>query len=193
MEIDGEIFNECDFGIVVDNGSDTQKLASQMETLAQAALQNQLLDFSTIMKLYSSSSLAEKQRMVESSERKMQERTAQAQQQQAQQLQQQAQMEQQTAMAKMEHETMLNERDNETKIIVAQINAQARQQDDAEVVENVEGMSEESRAKLNEQIREFDARLALDKERLAFDKDKAKTDARLKEKQINSRPKTTNK
>lgn len=193
MEIDGEIFNECDFGIVVDNSSDTQKLASQMETLAQAALQNQLLDFSTIMKLYSSSSLAEKQRMVESSERKMQERAAQAQQQQTQQLQQQAQMEQQTAMAKMEHETLLNERDNETKIIVAQINAQARQLDDADVVENVEGMSEESRAKLNEQIREFDARLALDKERLAFDKEKVKTDAKLKEKQINSRGKTTTK
>ena len=193
MDIDGEIFNECDFGIVVDNSTDTQKLASQMETLAQAALQNQLLDFSTIMKLYSSSSLAEKQRMVESTERKMQERAAQAQQQQTQQLQQQAQMEQQTAMAKMEHETMLNERDNETKIIVAQINAQARQLDDADVIENVEGMSEESRAKLNEQIREFDARLALDKERLAFDKDKARTDAKLKEKQIKSRPKTTKK
>ena len=193
MEIDGEIFNECDFGIVVDNSSDTQKLAAQMEPLAQAALQNQLLDFSTIMKLYSSSSIAEKQRMVESSERKMQERAAQAQQQQTQQLQQQAQMEQQTAMAKMEHETLLNERDNETKIIVAQINAQARQLDDADVVENVEEMSEESRAKLDEQIREFDARLALDKERLAFDKEKAKTDARLKEKQIDSRPKTTKK
>ena len=132
--------------------------------------------------------------MVESSERKMQERAAQAQQQQAQQLQQQAQMEQQTAMAKMEHETLLNERDNETKIIVAQINAQARQYDEANIVNGEEGiMSEESRAKLNEQIREFDARLALDKERLAFDKDKAKTDARLKEKQINSRPKTTKK
>jgi hypothetical protein len=88
---------------------------------------------------------------------------------------------------------MLNERDNETKIIVAQINAQARQLDDANVVENVEGMSEESRAKLDEQIREFNAKLTLDKERLAFDKEKAKTDARLKEKQINSRPKTIKK
>ena len=192
MEIDGEIFNECDFGIVVDNSTDTQKLASQMETLAQAALQNSLLDFSTIMKLYSSSSIAEKQRMVEANEKQIQERNAQAQQQQAQQLQQQAQMEQQTAMAKMEHEATMNTENNETKILVAQINAQARQLDDADVVENT-GMSEESRAKLDEEIREFDARLALDKERLAFDKDKAKTDARLKEKQINSRPKTTKK
>ena len=193
MEIDGDMFNECEFGVVVDNSSDTQKLASQMETLAQAALQNPLLDLSTIMKLYSSSSIAEKQRMVESNEKAIQERNAQAQQQQLQAQQQAEQMKQQTEMAKMEQENLLNERDNETKIIVAQINAQARQYDEANITEGNEVMSEESRAKLNEQIREFDARLALDKERLAFDKDKAKTDARLKEKQINKKPSTSSK
>ena len=45
--------------------------------------------------------------------------------------------------------------------------------------------SEEFKANLLEKIREFDKRLALDKERLAFDKDKAKTDAELKRKQLN--------
>jgi hypothetical protein len=52
-------------------------------------------------------------------------------------------------------------------------------------------MSEESRAKLDEQIREFNAKLALDKERLEFDKQKHQVDAKLKEKQINSKPKST--
>lgn len=195
MEIDGEDFAECDYGLVVDNSSDTQKLASQMETLAQAALQNQLLDFSTIMKLYSSSSIAEKQRMVEANERKIQERNAQAQQEQLQAQQQQAQIQQQTEMAKMEHEANMNTENNETKILVAQINAQARQYDEANIVNDgiQEPMSEEAREKLREQIREFDARLNLDKERLEFDKQKAQTDAKLKEKQINSRPKTTTK
>jgi hypothetical protein len=195
MEIDGDIFSDCDYGIVVDNSADTQKLASQMETLAQAALQNQLLDFSTIMKLYSSASIAEKQRMVESSERKIKEQNAQQQQQQLQVQQQQAQMEQQTAMAKMEHEANMNSENNETKIIVANINAQARQYDEANVLLNQEdvGMSEEARAKLDESIRQFNARLDLDKQRLEFDKQKAKTDAELKRKQINSRPKTTTK
>lgn len=36
-----------------------------------------------------------------------------------------------------------------------------------------------------EQIREFDERLKLDREKLEFDKDKARSDAKLKEKQIN--------
>ena len=187
MEIDGEEFAECDYGLIVDNSSDTQKLASQMETLAQAALQNQLLDFSTIMKLYSSSSIAEKQRMVEANEKKIQERNAQAQQQQQQMQQQQIQAQQQTEMAKMEHEVALNAENNETKIIVAQINAQARQLDEMDIYNDgvEEPMSEEAREKLKEQIREFDAKLALDKERLAFDREKAKTDADLKRKQIN--------
>ena len=191
MEIDGDMFNECEFGVVVDNSSDTQKLASQMETLAQAALQNQLLDFSTIMKLYSSSSIAEKQRMVESNEKAIQERNAQAQQQQIQQQQQAEQMKQQTELAKMEQENMLNERDNETKIIVAQIAASVKAKEGQEDGGIQEPMSESEREKLRESIRQFDARLALDKERLAFDKDKAKTDARLKEKQINKKPNTS--
>lgn len=185
MDIDGDNFSECEYGIVVDNSADTQKLASQMETLAQAALQNQLLDFSTIMNLYSSSSIAEKQRMVESSEKKIQERNAQAQQQQLQVQQQEAQMKQQIEMAKMEHEAALNTENNETKIIVATISAQSKQLPENDGIE--EPMSEEAREKLKEQIRQFDARLALDRERLQFDKDKAQTDAKLKEKQINKK------
>ena len=190
MEIDGDDFADCDYGVVVDNSSDTQKLASQMETLAQAALQNQLLDFSTIMKLYSSSSIAEKQRMVESNEKAIQERNAQAQQQQIQQQQQAEQMKQQVEMAKMEHEAAMNTENNETKIIVATIGAQSKQIPESDGIE--EPMSEEAREKLRESIRQFDARLALDKERLALDKEKAATDARLKEKQINKKPTTNN-
>lgn len=60
--------------------------------LAQAALQNQILNFSTIMKLYNSSSLAEKQRLVEKNEVELMERQQQMQQQQMEAQQQQAQM-----------------------------------------------------------------------------------------------------
>lgn len=42
-----------------------------------------------------------------------------------------------------------------------------------------------------EKMREFDERLKLDKERLAFDKKKAQTDAELKRKQINKKPNTS--
>ena len=52
--------------------------------------------------------------------------------------------------------------------------------------------SQEAKDKLMENIRQFDERIKLDRERLEFDKSKAKEDARLKEKQINKKP-TNNK
>ena len=40
VDIDGDEFAECDYGLVVDNSNATQDLNSKLETLAQAALQN---------------------------------------------------------------------------------------------------------------------------------------------------------
>lgn len=184
MDIDGDEFAESDYGLLVDNGQGAQELAQKLDMLAQAALQNQTLSFSTIMKLYNSSSLAEKQRIVENDERKIQERNAQAQQQQLEVQQQEAQMRQEAEMAKMELEDTLNQRDNETKILVAQIAASIKvNENDTDGIQ--EPMSEEAREKLRESVRQFDAKLALEKEKLEFDKDKARTDAELKRKQIN--------
>ena len=186
IDIDGDEFAESDYGLLVDNGQGTQELSQKLDMLAQAALQNQTLSFSTIMKLYSSSSLAEKQRIVENDERKIQERNAQAQQQQLEVQQQEAQMKQEAEMAKMELEDTLNQRDNETKILVAQIAASVKvNQGDTDGIQ--EPMSEEAREKLKEQIRQFNAKLELDRDRLNFDKDKAKADAELKRQQINKK------
>ena len=187
MEIDGDEFAEADYGLVVDNSNGTQELQSKLDTLAQAALQTQTLSFSTITKLYTSSSLAEKQRLIEKDEKEIRERQAQAQQQQLESQQQIAQMQQQQAMAEMEQKERLNMNDNETKILVAQIAAQAKANNETDGIVPEE-YSQEAKDKLMEQIREFDARLKLDKERLEFDKSKAKEDARLKEKQINKKP-----
>lgn len=102
MDIDGDEFAEADYGLVVDNSNALQELQQKMDMLAQAALQNQTLNFSTIMKLYNSSSLAEKQRMVERNERELVERQQQMQQQQLEAQQQQAQMEAQAKEADMQ-------------------------------------------------------------------------------------------
>lgn len=190
MDIDGDEFAECDYGLVVDNSNAIQELQQKMDMLAQAALQNQTLNFSTIMKLYNSSSLAEKQRMVEKNEQELMQRQQEAQQQQMQMQQQQMQAEAQAKEADMQLKDQLNQRDNETKILVATISAQASIADDG--IQEPE-FTEEARAKLTENMRQFDERLKLDRERLAFDKSKAKTDAELKRKQINSKTVSTTK
>ena len=72
----------------MDNSNGSQELNQKLDMMGQAALQNRTNSMSAIMKLYTTTSLAEKQRIIELDEQKMQEM---AQQQQAQQLQQQQQ------------------------------------------------------------------------------------------------------
>lgn len=183
IDIDGDEFSECDYGLVVDNSSASQDLSNKIDMLAQAALQNQTLSFSTIMDLYSSASLAEKKRLVQRDEQEMRERAQQAQQEQLQAQQQQAQMEMQAKQEENRMKDMLNARDNETKILVATISAKNNENDGIPEPE----YSQEAKDKLMESMRQFDARLKLDRDRLEFDKQKAATDARLKEKQINKK------
>lgn len=180
MDIDGDEFAEADYGLVVDNSNGMQELNQKLDTLAQAALQNQTLSFSTIMKLFSSSSLAEKQRLVEKDERNIQERQAQAQQQQLQIQQQEIEQKAQMEQAKMQQEDALNQRDNETKILIAQMQAYNKNSED-DGIEEPE-FSEEARANLLEKIRQFDEKIKLDREKLAFDKEKHREDNALKDK-----------
>ena len=184
VNIDGDEFSECDYGLVVDNSNSTQELNSKLDALAQAALQNQALSFSTIMKLYGSSSIAEKQRFVENDEKAMRERQQQAQQEQLQAQQEQAQMEMQAKQQELQMRDQQNIRDNETKILVATISANANVDDGIE--EPV--YSQEAKDKLMEQIRETDLKLQLERDKLSEQKRKNRADETIKLKQINKRP-----
>lgn len=187
MDVDGDEFAEADYGLVVDNSQGTQELAQKLDMLAQAALQNQTLSFSTIMRLYNSSSLAEKQRLVERDEQAIQERNAQAQQQQLQSQQQMVQLENEQRLAEMQQKEQANIRDNETKIIIAQIQASNKE----------DGISEpeddDERADLREKIREFDEKLKLEKEKLSFERKKHSDDIRIKEKSLQNKNTNSNK
>ena len=181
VDIDGDEFAEADYGLVVDNSRGTQELSQKLDILAQAALQNNILSFSTIMKLYGSHSLAEKQRLVERDEQLMQERSSQAQQQQLETQQQIAQMEAQQRQSELQQREQANIRDNETKILVAQI-----QKEDNDGIKEYE-FSEEARANLLEKIREFDEKLKLDKDKLKLDERKHRDDIALKRKTMNEK------
>lgn len=204
IDIDGDEFAENEYGLVVDNSSSSQDLNNKIEMLAQAALQNQALTFSAIMKLYSSASMAEKLRMIEQTEQEMQQRAEQAQQQQLQQQQQAAEMEQQTAMRKMEQEDLLNQRDNETKLMVAEINSQAEAERLAMMNNdtNMDGIRDDERraedlAEAKEdrmlKMKELDEKFKLEREKLNLAKKKQADDVRLKEKQISKMGNSTKK
>ena len=95
-------------------------------------------------------------------------------------------MQAQQKQEELQQKEQANIRDNETKIIVAQMGKYAGE----ETSEDIE-FSEEAKANLLEKIREFDLKLNLDKQKLKLDKEKVRTDARLKEKQINKKPSNT--
>lgn len=192
MDIDGDEFAESDYGLVVDNSNGAQELQSKLDTLAQAALQTQTLSFSTITKLYTSVSLAEKQRLIEKDERDIRERATQAQQQQLESQERIAQAEQQQKQAELQQKEQANIRDNETRILVAQISAQARDTDAEEDGIAPEEYSQEAKDKLAEQIREFDEKMKLEWAKYEETQRKNNKDAELKKEQIN-KPKTTSK
>ena len=187
MDIDGDEFADADYGLVVDNSQGIQELSQKLDVLAQAALQNQTLSFSTIMKLYSSSSLAEKQRLVEKDEQTIQERNAQAQQQQLESQQQIAQIEAEQRQAELQQKEQANIRDNETKLMIAQI--QSNNKSDNDGIEEQE-FSEEAKANLMEKMREFNERLKLDREKLSHDKKKHEDDVSLKRQALKKKANT---
>lgn len=181
MEIDGDEFAECDYGLVVDNSNGTQELNQKLDTLAQAALQNQSLDFSTIMKIYTTKSTAEKTRMVENNEKQRREEAMQQQQQQLQMQQAQLQQQAQQAQAEQELKYRMFQEEMENNLLVAQINSKA-EADRLQLMGGADAMTMEQklsleRDKLSENARQFNEKLALDKKTQA-------DDARLKGQQI---------
>lgn len=199
IDIDGDEFAECDYGLVVDNSDASQTLKQNMEMLAQAALQNQVLSFSTIMKLYGTASLAEKQRMVEKDEQEKIQQAQQSQQEQLQQQQEAVQMQMQLQQQQLQLQELMNQRDNETKIEVANIQANNKVQTTAMQIEGADdggGDLAVRIAQLEEQKRQFDikAKQTDDKlkdtrinneQNLRFNERKLNQDKILKEKQIN--------
>jgi hypothetical protein len=184
MEIDGDEFAECDYGLVVDNSNGTQELNQKLDTLGQAALQNQLISFSTLMKLYTTTSMAEKQRLVEGSEKRLLEQRQQQQQQQLQMQQQQIQASAQIEQQKMQLQYQMNKDNNEAKLLVAQINSQAESQRYAIMNQGTVANNSQKERKLSEQVRQFDERMRQQADKLEFDKRKHDDEVRLKEEQI---------
>lgn len=164
MTIDGDEFSENDYGLVVDNSPYSQNLKGQLDALAQAALQNQMLSFSSLMKIYTNTSLTETIRLIEEEEQSKMQQMQMQQQQAMQAQQQQAEMQAQMEQAKMELEREKNVRDNETKLAIAQLQAQARMEE--LMTQNIyDGESNQSTEELAEKIRQFDEKMKLERDK----------------------------
>ena len=184
---DGDEFAEADYGLVVTTDYDIEKFRQEIDQAASMALQGGMISFSAYLKLKSSGSMSEKIKMIEQSENEM--RQIQQQQQQAQLQQQQAQAEAQLQMkqAELQQNDAINQRDNETKILVANIQAASKRDADGDGLVN-EG---EDTQDLSEKIREFDTKMKLERDKFEYQKQKDKRDNDTKLTIAKMRPKTT--
>lgn len=119
FEVDGERLNNSDIGIFVSNSTKDLEVKQKIEGLLQAALQNDKVQMTDIVKVFKSNSTAELENEVTKANNNMQQRA---------QAQQQAEADMQNAQ--FEHEAQLHsdERedkalDRENKLAVAQIQA----------------------------------------------------------------------
>ena len=178
VDIDGDEFSECDYGLVVDNNS-ANDIKDKLTQLAQAGLQTQTLSFSTIMKIYNNNnSISDIQRMIEKDENTIrQNQTQQAQ--QAQETQERMlQMNLEDKKADRELKDLLNQRDNDTKLTIAQL----------KLGDSEDGIDigDTNKDDLAEKIRQFD-------EKIAFDRSKHTDEVNLKNKELELKDKSLNK
>lgn len=178
LDIDGESFAESDYGILVETSSDALELNQKLDMLAQAALQNQALSFSSIMQLYSSASISEKQNIIRRSENQMLKRQQEAQQQQMQLQQQELEQRAAAEQQKISLQDQLNARDNETKLTIARMQTEAQiiafDGDDERGYNEWATKAEEAKDKIAEEKRQFDIKTQLEKEKLEIERIKAK-------------------
>lgn len=176
-------FLEEEFGILIDNDNDLSRLEQQLENLTHAAMQNQMIKFSDVMKIYTSSSMSEKQRLIEKSEEdiiKRNEAQQQADREMAQaQMQQNAQMEEQRQLKEDQRhqDTMaLNkykiDTDNATKLAIANGNDSESELNDAAAKLELEWQKHEDEMilamnDLDEKIRNNKAKEKLEGKKIA--------------------------
>ena len=186
VEIDGDMFAECDYGLVVDNSYDMQSLNQEIQQIAQAAMQNNALTFSTYLKIRSNCSMAEKVKMIENDEKRAIEMAQQAHQEEMQAEQAKAQADMQMKQQEMTLKDLMNQRDNETKLLMAQLQKQDSMGDG--IIDNP--MDKE---KLDEQIREFNEKMTLEKDKLHQEDRHHKEDLENKVQIARMKPKTPSK
>ena len=187
-EIEGDMFAECDYGLVCESSRKVLALEQSIDMMVQAGMQNGLIKFSDALKLKSSMSISDKFKIIERSEMEQQRMAQEQQQAQQEQAQQQAQAQQQIEMQKMQQQDMLNKRDNDTRIYVAEINSRAEEARLALMNRDYDNNgirdTEENQKEYEFRDRELKYKQEIEKQKLEFEKQKHFDDVRLKEKQI---------
>jgi len=163
-EIDGDEFAEEEYGLTVSNDDNINALQQKLDGMVQLGLQNQMISFSSAIKMYNSSSMREIQRLIEKDEQNM--KQSQQQEAEAQQKQMQAQMEQQALQEQQSANLDLQKfnREDETKRYIAEL-----QNATAELKISMDQRGAESVDDDSEDFAKFEQELGVKKQALSND------------------------
>lgn len=145
MEVDGDEFAEEEYGLQVSNEDAINELQQKLDGMLQLGLQNQMISFSTAMKIYNSPSLREIQRMIEKDEQSMKESQAKESEMQQQQFQQAQQAEQEKALREEQRSAYEFDREDETKRYIAELNAETARLKEAQKERGVESVDNDDK------------------------------------------------
>jgi hypothetical protein len=125
-EIDGDQFAEEEYGLMVSNDDEINRMEQKLEGMVQMGFQNQMLSFSTAIKIYNSPSIREIQRLIEKDEQQM--RESQSKQAEEQNKQMQAQAEQAAIEKQQEQNLDLQKfnKEDETKRYIAEMQEETK-------------------------------------------------------------------
>jgi hypothetical protein len=179
-EIDGQQFNEADYGIMISNATNDQELISTMKQLAQAGLQNDKINFSGLMDIYLSDSMSSIRRKIETYEEESAQQAQQAQQQQLEVQQQAIEAEAQSKQADRENDMQKTLVKAETDITTAQISAGANVDNGDQARATIE--------KLKQDWEEMNKKYTLEDKKLAETKRHNKVQEKIDNKKASQKP-----
>ena len=191
VNIEGDEMAEADYGLIVDySGSSLVK--DKLETLAQAALQNQTLSFSTLMHIFNSNnSIADIQRRIEEDERQIRESNAQSQ--QAELESQEKQLQIQLEQSALNRDVLIdnNIRDNETKLLLKQLELQIKSLENQDSTgDGIVDRDPLEKEKLLIQLKEFSEEMAFKRQQHNDNMSVKKEELSIKRQSVN-KPKST--
>lgn len=152
MEIGGDEFSEADYGILVDNDNNNEILDQKLDSIAHAAMQNQILSFSTIMDIYTSQSVSFIKRKIAKDERQKMQQQQENFQAELEQKRESDEILKSMEDARLSVQEANNIRDNETKLAIS-LGTGENPLEDQERIAKIQTMMEKldlERDKLNE-------------------------------------------
>lgn len=187
MEIDGDQFAEEEYGIQMSNDNSVNQMEQRLDSMVQMGLQNQMLSFSTAMKIYNSPSVREVQRMIEKNEKDMKETQAKQGEQQQKQFEQQQQQAMEVQQAQMQKEDDKFQQEDETKRYIAELKAET---DRLNILSQERGVEQED---TEEDLAKFEKELGIKTRALDQDMEKHRDNMSIKEKDLSIKKTNNNK